>query len=115
MDKLKLVLTIIILTLLGINIVYEVNHQKEIEKKTVSLTGTITDKKVEEGRRYATHYNYSTGTTYPVLVKDGDYYFIVSVENEQYKCEVEADVFNSKKIGQKVKVKKYENEIKLAD
>lgn len=48
-------------------------------------------------------------------MKDGDYYFIVSVENEQYKCEVEADVFNSKKIGQKVKVKKYENEIKLAD
>ncbi|MEK5500960.1 hypothetical protein [Bacillus sp. FSL M8-0168] len=119
LGRASIFLALLCFVTLGVSFFFMLHSEKEFEENAVVLNGIIKDKGVNEG---ATHMEIDT----PMLAATGismytekkesdDYFLIVDVENKEYKVSTSSDAFNRKKVGQKVKLKKYKDEIKLAN
>ncbi|MED1661751.1 hypothetical protein [Bacillus licheniformis] len=119
LERASIFLMLLCFVTLGIGFFFALHSEKEFEENAVVLNGIIKDKVVNEGNTFISvdpAMLASTGVPMTTTEKGSDDYFlIVDVENKEYKVSTSSDAFNSKKVGQKVKLKKYKDEIKLAN
>lgn len=94
---------------IGVKTIYE----KGFEENAVELDGVITYKNIEEH----TESNMDWVGVFPVThsEKVTDYIFKVKIGNQEHKIKTNYYIFNEKEKGQKVKVKKYKNDIRLVE
>ncbi|MCY8737520.1 hypothetical protein MOD71_18615 [Bacillus haynesii] len=103
----------------GLSYYYEDHYEKVFEEKAVVQNGVVKDKVVNEGGTYMaidTAMLAATGVAMTTTeTEDDDYILIVDVKGEKYEVSTTADIFNEKAVGQKVKFKKYKDEIEFMD
>ncbi|MCY9367561.1 hypothetical protein MOF14_12540 [Bacillus spizizenii] len=110
---LPFVLGIIITSLLVTGVIkgYDLYEDKKFEDHATVIKGAVKDKKVKEHEESTVDY-----IGIPIINSETvvDYIVTVSVDEKTYTVETDESHFNNLEVGQSVALKKYNDEIKLA-
>lgn len=93
---------------------YGLYEDNEFENHATTISGIVKDKKVTEHQEPTVQYSVFLGTAVTGVETDVDYIVTVSVDKTQYAVKTDASNFNKLEVGQSVNLKKYNDEIKLA-
>ncbi|WEY94535.1 hypothetical protein P5641_00405 (plasmid) [Bacillus subtilis] len=93
---------------------YGLYEDNKFENHATTISGIVKDKKVTEHQEPTVQYSVFLGMPVTGVETDVDYIVTVSVDKTQYAVKTDASNFNKLELGQSVNLKKYNDEIKLA-